>query len=132
MPAITLLPTLLPTGCSLLGNNRLEFDWAGTLDRFDGDSELVLEIINLFSLDWPRVRQSIAQALDAGDRDQLKQALHRLMGSLGNFEAPAALEAAATLDRLARSGDMAQARGAWIDLEPAMARVLLLMKTVRS
>ena len=48
-------------------------------------------------------------ALADGDVDALGRAAHSLKGSVSNFHAQVAVEAAATLEQMARSGDLARA-----------------------
>jgi HPt (histidine-containing phosphotransfer) domain-containing protein len=60
----------------------------------------------------------------AGDAGGLKRAAHVLQGSVGNFGAPAALDAARALEKTAQSGAMAGAPMALGRLEAIVGKVV--------
>jgi two-component system, sensor histidine kinase and response regulator len=79
------------------------------LDRVGGDLELLRELIEVFLADCPRLWQNVREALTRGDALQLSRAAHAIKGSVGNFSAHAAREAADKLELLAGSGDLTHA-----------------------
>jgi HPt (histidine-containing phosphotransfer) domain-containing protein len=88
------------------------------MDRTGGDIELLQDIIEIFvDMDCPTRLNDIRQALESGDPDTLHRAAHAFKGSVGNFEAPPAFEAALLLDTLARNGKVEEAREAFVELE---------------
>ena len=64
------------------------------LSRVGGDAELLKEIAQLFIDDYPRAMADIRQAADRGDAKSLERSAHGLKGSVANFGAPSAVEAA--------------------------------------
>jgi HPt (histidine-containing phosphotransfer) domain-containing protein len=106
------------------------FDKAAALDRVDGDVELLAELAGLFLEDCPSLLQQIQEAVAASDSKKLAQAAHTLKGSVGNFCAKPATEAALRLEMMGRSGDLALAVPALMDLEKAMERLRPLLEAL--
>lgn len=79
-------------------------DKATVLDRVEGDVELLKELVDLFRDDSARLLRELHAALDQGDARALERSAHALKGSVGNFCASSAWEAALNLETLARSG----------------------------
>ncbi len=69
--------------------------------RFCGDGAMFREAAEVFRQSCPRLLAQLRQAFAAGDRVALERAAHTLRGSVGNFGAEAAVEAALALERSA-------------------------------
>src|SRR5437588_12166429 len=76
-------------------------DRAGLLALYEGDAALLDEVIGVFLEDGPRVLERVRAAARAGDRAELREAAHRLKGSVNNFRAAETAAAAERLERLA-------------------------------
>lgn len=98
-------------------------DYAILLDRFEGDTELIREVAALFLEDCPRRMDAVRDAVATGDCSALQSAAHSLRGSVSNFAASAAAQAALHLEVIGRDGAMADARAAWAVLERELARL---------
>jgi len=98
-------------------------DKAGLLDRVGGDLELLKEIVALFLADCPGLMEKIRGAVEACHAEGLEKAAHALKGSVGNFGAEEAVQAALRLERMGRAGDLSEAREAMMLLEREVARV---------
>ena len=99
-------------------------DEAELLGRFEGDTELVREVAQLFLDDCPHRLEALRAALASGDAAALQRAAHSLKGSVSNFAAPAAAEAARRLEVLARDGQLTYAAAACAALEREIARLV--------
>ena len=99
------------------------FDQVAALRRVEGDTELLLEIIEVFLDDSPRLMGRIREALKRKDLKSLEQAAHTLKGSVGNFGAPIAYAAALKLEKIGREGNVERAEEAWMELEEAMEQL---------
>jgi HPt (histidine-containing phosphotransfer) domain-containing protein len=77
------------------------------LSRVGGDAELLKEIAQLFIDDYPRAMDDIRQAADRGDAKSLERSAHGLKGSVANFGAPSAVEAARMLESMGRAQQLA-------------------------
>ncbi len=91
------------------------------LSRVGGDAELLKEIAQLFIDDYPRAMEDIRQAADRGDAKSLERSAHGLKGSVANFGAPSAVEAARKLESMGRVAQLAEVQHVIHTLELALA-----------
>jgi HPt (histidine-containing phosphotransfer) domain-containing protein len=78
------------------------------LSRVGGDAELLKEIAVLFMEDYPSVLAEIRAAAARGDAKGVERAAHGLKGSVANFGAAAAVDAALHIERMGRVGDLSR------------------------
>ena len=93
------------------------------LARLDGDRQLLKELVKVFQEEWPRMRDEIWQAIAERNLKALGRAAHTLKGSVGNFAAPAAFDAALKLELIAHEGDLTQAEEACARLQEEIERL---------
>ncbi len=93
------------------------FDRGKMLDRLGGDTELLVEVVDLFIEDYPRLLSQIREAIAQGNAKTLHKAAHALKGSVSIFAAEAASRAAFRLESMGSIGDLSRAREALLDLE---------------
>jgi two-component system sensor histidine kinase/response regulator len=91
--------------------------------RIGGDRTLLVELIDVFFADCPRMWQSVRDALAQGDAQKLRRAAHTLKGSVGVFGAHAAREAAERVEQLAAKGELGSAAEAVAQLEAELQRL---------
>lgn len=104
-------------------NSEPPIDLEFALSRLDNDRELLREIAGMFIEESEKLMSAMRNALDNNDSKALETAAHTMKGMLGNFGAPAAVEAAFSLEKLGRTGDMSKAVAAYADLETETERV---------
>jgi CheY-like chemotaxis protein len=97
------------------------FDMNQALDRMDGDVELMKELAGLFLDECPQRMADIHAAILRRDPSGLKKSAHVLRGSVANFGARAATEAARRLETSGRDQDWSDVEAAWAALEEAIA-----------
>ncbi len=102
----------------------LILDRAVALERVEGDLELLSEISSLFLEECPRLLSEIRSAVEQGDSEALHRAAHALKGSVGNFGAAPAFQAALHLERLGRSARLDEAGEAYRHLESEISRLV--------
>lgn len=90
------------------------------LSRVGGDTELLQEIAVIFLDDYPKVLDEVKQAVDRGDARAVERAAHGLKGSVSNFGARAAVEAASHLEILGRAGQVPDMAEGILALERAL------------
>jgi CheY-like chemotaxis protein len=78
-------------------------------DRFDGDLDLLRLVAGTFLESTPPLLHDMRQAIAAGDAGSVSRIAHRLRGSLANFGADQAVDAAFRLERMGAEGDLAGA-----------------------
>jgi HPt (histidine-containing phosphotransfer) domain-containing protein len=98
-------------------------DLAEVLERMEGDTEFLTEIVNLFLEDCPKLMVDIEMAVRRGDSPELARAAHSLKGSVSNFAAKDAHEAALRLEMIGRQGDLARAEEALMSLAGEIERL---------
>jgi len=98
-------------------------DRALALARVGGDLELLQEIAALFLEEYPRALDDMHKALASGDAKLLDRAAHGLKGSVANFCARSAEDAAFQLEQMGRSQKLEQAPQVLAALEQALANL---------
>ncbi|HLW76999.1 MAG TPA: Hpt domain-containing protein [Bryobacteraceae bacterium] len=91
------------------------------LSRVGGDAELLKEIAQLFLEDYPKVMEEIRSAASRGDAKDLERSSHGLKGSVANFGASDAMEAARTLETMGRAEQLVEVQQVIRTLELALA-----------
>jgi len=89
------------------------FDAAKLMARIDGDVELLSDIVREFLDSCPRIMAKMKQAIAARDAAGLEQEAHRLKGTVGNFAAKPAFDAALNLEMMGRHGQLDRAAEAY-------------------
>jgi len=86
-------------------------------ERLEGDSELLAEMAGLFLDECPRLLSEIRSAVARQDGGALERAADSLKGSVANFAATSAMEAASILAQMGRLGRLQNAPQACAALE---------------
>src|SRR5450755_3016841 len=97
------------------------FDKAVALSRVGGDIELLKEIAILFLEDYPRSLTDLREAVDARDAKGVERAAHGLKGSVSNFGAQPAVDAALKLETMGRAQQLVEVEQVLRTLELALA-----------
>ncbi len=103
------------------GSGRQEIlNEATLLARFEGEPELLKDVVRLFLDDCPKMMNGIRGAAERGDALEMGRAAHKLKGAVANFAASAAYDAALRLEVMGREGHLDQAAEALGQLESAL------------
>ena len=76
----------------------------------DGDEALFLEIVQIFLEDTPQRIETLSQAVEANDADQIQKTAHALKGASANLAAGPLRQAAQVLEKTGRDRHTALAR----------------------
>ncbi len=87
------------------------------LAAFEGDQDLIREVLDLFLEECPRQMSAIREAVESSDAEKILKAAHSLKGSLSNFAAAGAFQSAQHLENLGREGELAKTANAFQVLE---------------
>ena len=90
---------------------------------FEGDRELVLMLARVFADSSRDQLSALCDAVERGDAEALASAAHALKGSVANFRANAAVDAASQLELMGRHGDLSLADSVLANLEREIERV---------
>jgi len=85
--------------------------------------QLLQEIIALFLNDCPALLSEIRNAYQQRDPERLERAAHTLKGSVSNFAAEGAVNAALALENIGRNRDLSDTAAAIMHLEKEIERV---------
>jgi HPt (histidine-containing phosphotransfer) domain-containing protein len=100
------------------------------LSRVGGDKQLLREIAVLFIDECPRAFAEIQEAVARGDAAKLENAAHAVKGSVSNFGAQTAVDAAFRLEQMGRTNQMSEAEGTLRKLESALSAVCTELATL--
>jgi two-component system sensor histidine kinase/response regulator len=131
---VELIGRLFPVACpgaeSTAGESTTEtivaseiLDKAALLARVDGDKQLLAQIIEIFLEECPKQVREIRDAVAARDAPSLARLAHKLKGSVGNFAAQRAFEAALRLETICRKGDLSYVEEVSAQLEAEIGRL---------
>jgi PAS domain S-box-containing protein len=107
----------------IVASPTLVLNKAEVLERAGGDAELLQEIIALFLNDCPALLSEIRNAYQQRDPERLERAAHTLKGSVSNFAAEGAVNAALALENIGRNRDLSDTAAAIMHLEKEIERV---------
>lgn len=79
-------------------------DYEVAMLRVGGDAELLKELAQLFLEEYPRLIAELRAAHQQGDAKQVERTAHGLKGSVANFGAKPAVDAAYQIEQLGRGG----------------------------
>ena len=87
-----------------MGEQAAAFDKAAMMENFAGDTELFVQIAEIFLGDVPAQLAALQAAEDSGDLASLRAAAHKIKGSVATFAAGDAHAAAKTLEQACHDG----------------------------
>lgn len=100
--------------------NEPALDRELAMSRVGGDAELLKELGQLFLEEYPRLMRELREAQARKDARMVERAAHGLKGSVANFGAKSAVDAAFRIEQLGRTGDLLQVDGLLAKLDEAL------------
>jgi HPt (histidine-containing phosphotransfer) domain-containing protein len=112
------------------GQDRLHliFDCGELFERVDNDCELLRDIIGIFKQEFPRLLQTLEDAVQAQDTKRVAIVAHTLKGMLSNLAASQAAATAARLEQLGRQGDSSELEKVFATFKGDTNELLLLLE----
>jgi HPt (histidine-containing phosphotransfer) domain-containing protein len=98
-------------------------DEAGLLEEYDGDLELLQELLDAFYEESPQILQQLKTAIADGDAPAVGTAAHTLKGGSGNFFAVASFESALALEMMGKNNNLDTAPQQYEKLEIELDRL---------
>ena len=95
-------------------------------------SWLLVEIVNHFLTDCPKLQAALEGAIATRDCLALERAAHSLAGSAANFGAEALVNQARLIEGKARSGDLTGVDSDWVSLSHRIQEFLPELHALRS
>jgi signal transduction histidine kinase/CheY-like chemotaxis protein len=106
------------------------FDWSEAMKSVNGDQELFNEIAGLFLESSAANMDSIQEGIVRSDAGAVERAAHSLKGSVANFGARRAFNAAYRLERMGKEGKLKEAQAARSNLEKELDALKVAMQAV--
>ena len=108
-----------------MGNSSkpIFFDMAVALERVGGDEHLLREVAQLLLDEYPKALLKVQESVRTSDAKSLDRSAHSLKGSVANFGAKEAFNAALRLEELGRGERLDEAPQALAELESALERL---------
>jgi two-component system sensor histidine kinase/response regulator len=107
------------------------FDKDRVMEQVDGDVELLMEMVELFTSGYPELLSNIKNAVTKKDSNLLGRNAHTLKGSVGNFAADSVYDAALSLEIMGHNNDMSHAEEAYIKLVKEIEKLMLAFDILR-
>ena len=96
-------------------------DREALLAEFDGDEELLTELVQTMKDEAPKLMYEVRVAVANADAAQVARAAHTLKGAVSNFGARDTADAALQLEQIGRSGNLGDLASAVAVLETEMS-----------
>ncbi|MBI2298134.1 MAG: response regulator [Armatimonadetes bacterium] len=106
-------------------------DLDDVMERFDGDEQLICELVDLFLGDLPYRMTEVRDAVSTRDAAALQRAAHTIKGAIGIFSAPTAYAAALVLERAGKDEELADASAALGVLEREIEQLVPALRILQ-
>jgi two-component system sensor histidine kinase/response regulator len=116
-------PEDVPPAVAASTSTAEAFDPERVLAVLDGDTEVAVELVDLFLDSTRELLEELRDAVERGDGERIRRAAHSLKGSASNFHAEPAVGAAYTLERAGAENDAEVQMEALRELEAECARL---------
>ena len=126
---ITPAPKPVPEKLPAPGEVKDVLDWNAALERVGGRTDLLKQIVKLFSKESVKLLYEIQAAIQAADYVKLRRVAHSLKGSADCFAAEPAVAAALRLELMGRDGILTDAEAAFADLSREIDRLTEALAT---
>jgi len=97
----------------------------------EGDSTIVVEVIDIVLADLPLQIEALRQSVDAGATEMIQRIAHTIKGSAATVGAHTLADRCKIVESLARSGDLGGASAASAVITPACAEALAELAALR-
>ena len=124
-------PTPEAEPASMAAHSDKLFDWDDIVERYDGDGELLLALIEIFGQDAEPLLEEIAGNIAQDDAKAARASAHKLKGLIGNFGAKRAHDLALDVELLSRDGKLGEASKALARLSESTRQLLAELDTER-
>lgn len=107
-------------------------DLAEFKDRVQDDTELLLELLDIYTADFKEKRPKIEEAVKAGNADEVRSLAHSLKGASGNISAKSLRETFLELENKGKSGDLTGADALLQEIDQKFAAFAERMANVKN
>jgi len=108
------------------------FDYTRALENVGGSDEILLEMVELFTIECPKQMSEIETAFSARDNETLMRAAHTLKSSVSLFAADAATAVAKQIEFMGREEDVEEFPTAWQELQQLTDELLAALSKLHA
>jgi len=105
------------------GSGKAPFDEASLWDRVNEDSELLADLLQIFTQEYPVMLQKLQAALEEKALVEVARFSHKLKGSALQFSAISAAGTAGRLEKMAQAGTLQGADAVFSQLKNEIAEL---------
>ncbi|QDU80763.1 Signal transduction histidine-protein kinase BarA [Polystyrenella longa] len=99
------------------------FDREGLQQEYEGDEDLLAEMVASYFQLTPEMLQKMNEAIESGDSETVSSIAHTIKGGSGNFFAKNAFELALELEVMGKEGNLSNARETCQQLDAALQQL---------
>ena len=103
-------------------------DLSDLLDVLSDNREMIVDLIDKFTVDWPKTCAALNQARADGDAERLEYLAHNFKSVAGIFGAVRAVALAEQLERIGQSGALGTSATLLQELEDEISRVFSALR----
>jgi len=100
------------------------FDWEKALSQVGGTKEILVDLIQLFGEEAPKLSKAIRIAVEEKNMAEVRRNAHTLKGSARIFSAEPLVDAAARIEMMGKDQDLSEIDDALISLDVEIDRLL--------
>ncbi len=123
LQTVTAPPPSLESHDFIVDPRTFSFDSDEVLASVDYDLEELKELVRLFGSVIPSSLKAVQDAIAKNDARALNRSSHDIKGTLVNFYAPAAVNAAFKLEKMGHDGQLVDAEATFLALEAAVKKL---------
>ena len=101
------------------------------LARLGGDTELLLELIRIFSAESVTMLACLREAITRGDAEEVERAAHKIKGSVSIFAVSQVTQSAVNLEAIGRNRQLKDVDVAYAKLESEIEHLVLALSGLR-
>ncbi len=105
------------------GSGKAPFDEASLWDRVNEDSELLGDLLQIFTQEYPVMLQKLQAALEEKSLVEIARFSHKLKGSALQFSAISAAGTAGRLEKMAQAGALEGSNAVFAQLKNEIAEL---------
>ena len=98
----------------------MNFDKDALMEHFDGDNEIIVELIEVFEMSYPETLESLKTAIIEGNAKEIELHAHTLKGMLSNFFAMELKEKAFSIEQMGKDSSVDNAGSVYEEISDKM------------
>jgi len=98
----------------------MTFDKDALMEHFEGDTEIIEELIEVFEMSYPETLDSLQEAITESDSKSIELHAHTLKGMLSNFFAAGLKDKAFRIEQMGKNSSLTEAKEIYEEISVEM------------